>query len=333
MFKVYVMKSYLFFLISILVILERGYSQNLIPNGSFETFTQCPATGGKIYYATGWFQPTKYPGGFSINQSSSTDYYNSCAGSGPYTSVPKNFWGYQNAANGNAYIGMVYLHPATYYREYAEIKLVDSLVAGKKYNLSYYISLIDGARYAINQFDAYFSQDSLLDTSWHERINLVPQLIYSNQTIIVDTMNWTQISESYIAVGGERFLTLGNFHHNYATDTVLVNPSLQFQNDDFAYYYIDNVSLVEDSSTRINELENVGFELFPNPAQNTIQVLFQENVIEISIVDLCSKELIHLKSIGSSLSIDCASLANGIYIVQCKFREGNLQYKKIIIQH
>jgi hypothetical protein len=129
------------------------------------------------------------------------------------------------------------------------------------------------------------------------------------------------------------FLTLGNFHHNNATDTVLVNPSPQSQNDDFAYYYIDNVSLVEDSSTGINELENAGFELFPNPTQNTIQVLFQEDVSEISIVDLCGKELIHVKPIGSSLSIDCASLANGIYIVQCKFREGNLLYKKIIMQH
>jgi Secretion system C-terminal sorting domain len=324
----------LIFITSILLCIRvQVFAQNLVPNGSFETFTQCPAIGDKIYYATGWFQPNKYPWSNSVNQSSSTDYYNSCAGNGPYTSVPNNFFGYQNAVNGNAYIGMVYFHTIANYREYAEIKLVESLVAGKEYILNYYISLTDGARYATNQFDAYFSQDSLLVTSMLEVINVAPHIINTNQSIVSDTMNWTQISGTYTAVGGERFLTLGNFHNNIGSDTIHVNYSLQSQNDYFAYYYIDDVSLVEDSSTGIKELENAGFELFPNPAQNTIQVLFQEDVIEISIVDLCGKELIHVEPIGSSLSIDCASLANGIYIVQCKFREGNLLHKKIIMQH
>ena len=41
---------------------------NLVPNGSFETYTMCPDGGGVINYATPWYSPT----------TGTTDYYNSC---------------------------------------------------------------------------------------------------------------------------------------------------------------------------------------------------------------------------------------------------------------
>lgn len=324
-------RFYILYIVTFVILFSSVYSQNLVPNGSFEIFTQCPANGDKIYYATEWFQPTKYPGGYNINQSSSTDYYNSCAGNSPYTSIPKNFWGYQNTANGNAYIGMVYFHIAGNYREYAEVKLTENLVAGRKYHLNYYISLIDGSKYATNQFDAYFSQDSLIDTSWHERINLVPQVINTNQTIVSDTMNWTQISESYIAVGGENFLTLGNFHHQTLTDTIHVNPSIQ--SDYFAYYYIDNVSLVEDSSTGINVFENTDFEVFPNPASKDINISSKQIIEEVNLMDIRSKSVLQLKFLKENATIDLSQLDGGIYIVKCKFMNGEVVYKKIVVQH
>src|SRR5690606_25117136 len=42
---------------------------NYVPNGSFETYSQCPNVGGEIQFAAPWKGPT-------IN---SSDYYNSCS--------------------------------------------------------------------------------------------------------------------------------------------------------------------------------------------------------------------------------------------------------------
>jgi hypothetical protein len=160
------MKSYLFLLISLLAMLERGYSQNLVPNGSFETFSQCPYTGDKIYFSNGWFQPNKVLG-LSVNQCSSSDYYNSCD-STLLVSIPMNYFGFQFARTGDAYIGLAlytqYLNQNGY-REYAEVKLNQELDSGKKYNLKYYVSMANNSRYSITKFDAHFSNDSLLSSS------------------------------------------------------------------------------------------------------------------------------------------------------------------------
>ena len=64
-------------------------AQNLVPNGSFENFTNCPNTFGQIYKADGWFQPHKYPWSNSVNYCSITDYYNSCDDSTSFVSVLK----------------------------------------------------------------------------------------------------------------------------------------------------------------------------------------------------------------------------------------------------
>src|SRR5688572_17362556 len=57
---------------------EPGMSQtfqNLVPNGSFETYTQCPNNSSQIYFATPWKGPT----------TNSSDYQNACS---PGQNVP-----------------------------------------------------------------------------------------------------------------------------------------------------------------------------------------------------------------------------------------------------
>ncbi len=56
-----------------------------------------------------------------------------------------------------------------------------------------------------------------------------------------DSVNWGPISRVYTATGGERFLTLGNFHNDATTDTSRMNPGI-YNN---SYYFIDDVSVVE----------------------------------------------------------------------------------------
>src|SRR3972149_1459638 len=67
----------------------------------------------------------------------------------------------------------------------------------------------------------------------------IPQVESLN--IITDIKNWTLISGEYIAVGGEKYLTIGNFRNDANTQRDTINPNAPWWNS--AYYYIDDVSV------------------------------------------------------------------------------------------
>ncbi len=123
--------------------------QNLVPNGNFETYTNCPQNTNQIYYAYPWFQPNYYDGSFAT--SSSTDFYHIC--SVGIVGVPLNYFGFQFAKSGDGYagIGMYVCYnndtscinndTSTFGREYLEVKLIQALKKQNKYCFSMYVSL------------------------------------------------------------------------------------------------------------------------------------------------------------------------------------------------
>ncbi len=313
--------------------LNLSWAQNLVPNGSFESYSQCPFTSSQIYLATGWFQPHKYPGSNSVNLSSSSDYYNSCytLNSGP--GVPNNGFGFQYANTGSAYIGIApysNFSNENAYREYAEVMLNQELIAGKKYFLKYFVSMANLSRFSITKFDAYLSEDSLIYTSSDlYKIPVNPQFQFNGR--IADTLNWVEITGSYTAVGGERFLTIGNFQEGYLCDSLRTNVATFVCCS--AYYYIDDVSLEEDTITGINEISQVDFSIYPNPSTSTVRISSHQNMLAINLMDLRSKALIRLTPAATKTEIDVSALANGVYIVECIFKSGDTIYKKIVVQN
>ncbi|HQI69858.1 MAG TPA: gliding motility-associated C-terminal domain-containing protein, partial [Bacteroidales bacterium] len=69
-----------------------------------------------------------------------------------------------------------------------------------------------------------------------------PQIENPHHHLITDTVNWTKISGTFIAEGGECYLTIGNFYPASQTDTVLLQGDWP---DDYAYLYIDGILLIE----------------------------------------------------------------------------------------
>jgi gliding motility-associated-like protein len=210
---------------------------NLVPNYSFEDTLNCPTGATQINNAPPWF---------TVSNNGSPDYFNACSNSA-FVDVPLNFAGYQFAKTGQAYSGMAVFTKNFALREYISIKLFDSLIVNKKYCVEFYISLSDSCSYAISSIGAYFSNDSIKDT------NLVlpytPQVYNPNYNIITDTQNWSKISGYFIAMGGETFMTIGNFNSNANTDTTFLGG-----NNLFAYYFIDDVSVYECDSVPHPEL-------------------------------------------------------------------------------
>jgi gliding motility-associated-like protein len=108
-----------------------------------------------------------------------------------------------------------------YYQTYIEIKLKEKLIKNVKYCGEFYYGLVPYGD------SSYFSEKvktlelEMLFTDTivykHEGKNTYwPQNIYTNAQIShkmqnKDTVNWIKVSGSFIAKGGEEYLTIGNF--------------------------------------------------------------------------------------------------------------------------
>ncbi len=206
------------------------YGQSLIPNGGFETYVICPVGfsefSGKV---ANWLNPN----------AGTPDYMNACANPNP-AGVPKNGIGYQNAHGGQAYTG-TYTFSGTSYREFIQIKLTSNLIAGHSYYLTMYTVLHNKSQTAIDDIGAYISVTA--PTSGGTGMlagSPVPQISNPFGSVITDTVNWTLISGTYIAVGGERYLTVGHLKNDASTTYfTLAYGTIG------AYYYFDDVTLVD----------------------------------------------------------------------------------------
>jgi gliding motility-associated-like protein len=202
--------------------------ENLVPNGSFEDTVFCPVGINNPQALATWYNPTM----------ASPDYYNSCANNGG--GVPENEWGYQFAQDGKAYVGIIlYANTSGPYREYVQVKLKSKLEKHQVYCWSAFISLLDSCDIATNNFSVGLSIDSVTDIT-SETILPMP-IVFSHKNVVTDVTNWIKVERSFVAFGGEEFLTLGNFDQNIYTDSIIV--AYNSAGGHLAYYYIDNVWL------------------------------------------------------------------------------------------
>ncbi len=204
-------------------------SQNLVPNWSFETYTLCPNSGGQINSAVPWV-------GQSTN---SSDYFNACSTNA--LNVPYAASGFQYAKNGNGFAGIWTMDPpGSDYREYIQVAMIDTFTAYKCYFVEFYTNLNNDVRWATNNIAANFSKLQWSNTGTGFVLTLPQHITNYNNPIIKDTLNWTKVSGIYVAGGGEKYLTIGNFKNDVLTDTSKINP---FANGAGAYYYFDAVSV------------------------------------------------------------------------------------------
>src|SRR5262249_29794989 len=119
---------------------------NLVLNPSFESFTSIPTGLGQVNLAISWTSPTN----------GSPDYFHSLATAASGVSVPTNTFGSESAHTGRAYVGL-HARPINLYREYVEGTLASPLIAGSTYQVSFYVSLSDGSRWAVDKLGVYLS--------------------------------------------------------------------------------------------------------------------------------------------------------------------------------
>ncbi|UPT68881.1 MAG: SprB repeat-containing protein [Sphingobacteriales bacterium JAD_PAG50586_3] len=249
----------------LLLILFTGtalFGQNLVINPSFEnTSSNCGNFGGEGFGTDllDWDNANSNAPGDSC---SSPDLFSACntipiiGGPSP-TNMPNSFLGFQRSRTGTRHAGIITYAPGIAagcsavgndnYREYIQGHTTTPLVAGQTYCVSMYVSLGDNVVWATNNIGVRFTNTQYLRDACangnNSLINLPPQLNYSCTTPITDTSNanWVRIQWDYVAVGGERWFTIGNFYNNNNTTVGCANSGASI--NPYAYYYIDDVSI------------------------------------------------------------------------------------------
>jgi len=245
-------------LILILISLLIGFfpisAQSLVPNSGFENYIICPIGfsefTGKV---SNWLNPN----------TATPDYMNACANPNP-AGMPKNGIGYQVAHGGNAYAG-TYTFSGTTYREFIQVQLISPLISAHVYYFSMYVVLHNKSQTAIDDMGVYFSVVAPNTTG----LGMLPGSPYpqiSNPygSVITDTLNWTLIEGTYTSLGGEKYLTLGHLKNDIST-TYLSLPYGTVG----AYYYIDDVNLIDNTLLPITLIDFSG-TLKNNNLKNTV---------------------------------------------------------------
>lgn len=218
----------------LLVCAAVSYSQNLISNGGFEEYSECPTDISQIDLAIGW-----------ENLGISVDYFNSCCAT-QHVDVPLNVMGYQFAANGEAYAGL-----GTYFqdcKEYMQTQLDQPLVPGILTHLSMKVAAggfgwgdITSPQRASDRVGMRFSMEPRLPFTYYGQFEVNEAPLFAT-TIVDDTAGWVLISGSFYPDSAYAFLQIGNFFEDDSTDAVILD---QTGDSPCAYVFVDDICVAQ----------------------------------------------------------------------------------------
>jgi hypothetical protein len=293
------------------------FSQNLVNNPSFEDTLACPSQVSELNYATGWISDVNTP-----------DYYNSCGNPGQ-VGVPNSARGYQPARTGNAFAGEVNYYTAqTDYREMFHTQLSSPLVAGVVYNIGMYVIMNeDHAQWAVDGNLGIYVSSAVINPL--TPFAYTPQIMNAPGNVLNDSLNWTQISGTYTAVGGEQYITIGSFIPD--AQLTIINRGGTYP---FTSYAIDDVWVIPDSLMMgTNNAENkLSINVFPDPASDFLNVTMNNSKqSELTIYNSLGEIMVNEKIVAGKNEIDISNFAEGIYFVNVHDGEKTWN-KKIIVR-
>ncbi len=238
--------------------------QNLVQNGSFESYKNCPTSESEIkldsnFNANYWFSFGGY-GNEAV-------YFNSCSNPLPLSfnfGVPLNNAGYQLTKSGNAYAAF---YPTTYHyinnigfkNDYIGARLKEKCINRLIYKGGFFTSgctkvyADNGAfrNFSIANMGMLFCS-SVPQLKNDNFIELPAQINNDSTKILSDTINWMEVSGVFEANGTEQYVLIGTFnpyagtkfYKTYGHPEPWLNKEVEA-----ALYYIDDVSLIPQNTT------------------------------------------------------------------------------------
>jgi PEP-CTERM motif len=174
------------------------------------------------------------------------------AGGSPdfYSNASMIFFGNTTAQTcfaGNACAGILNAPPASNNNnsvqyEYLQTELLSSMVAGETYQISLMAAFSDRYRVVTPDFGFHLSTGTSINRPTGASflpITLSPTHNNPTGTFITSTA-WLPYQTQYVATGGERYLTIGNFIQSPS----FFLPTFTGPNVSSGYFFVDNVSVI-----------------------------------------------------------------------------------------
>jgi len=212
----------------LLVVTVQANSQNLVPNGDFEEYTELPFSSAEIRKAVGW-------------SNANLEYQTSNSGTPDYL----NLNGYTSELSIPPYSGFAQAGLFTYKtenspvnkREYISTKLEKQTEYKQKYRLKFHLTSGTGMQtFDCNNFGFLLTTGEIFQTGY-QLINAEPQV----EILGIITSNYVWKEYSYVFTSNDTYdhLTIGNFRSDQITS--VSNLTLW----SYAYYFIDDIELFE----------------------------------------------------------------------------------------
>ena len=229
-------------------------AQDLVANGSFEQFNNCPPFPGFRWdhlpsYST--FPTAKDWVGSLFNLEPT--YLNQCS-TVPDFSAPRNSSGYQQPHSGAAYVSMEgyveYTSVVGNIRHALTTKLNRPMSSGTEYFVRFFVSPTISTtppngriipRGTLNEIGAHISLSPPTSQITDYNLNIRYDIVNDTNRRLNDTSRWYEIGGIYKSFGNERWLTIGSFARSRYPST---DPPCSGPGDFIAQFYLDDVSVV-----------------------------------------------------------------------------------------
>ena len=205
-------------------------AQNLVPNPSFELTTpDCEPFPG----LQGWFSPNlATPDIFTLNEEDCGTFLSEQLVEELDLILPQT---------GNNMAGLFCASPensSIQTRDYLTCKLLESLVQGEMYLVTFSTYRRNSTNFAIDKLGVYFSSDSMF-YDIPDMLPVSPQ--WESNELHITSNEWTSYEFLYLAFGGEQYLTFGCFRDFDEMQVIDLKTSLT--NHNRAYYFFDDFSV------------------------------------------------------------------------------------------
>lgn len=219
--------------LAILLVTSTFAQKNLVPNASFEAYSAASSqwSNSKDEFnerIERWFSPTEGSPDIYLNNQSTDWMYNAQG------------LGLDDTKFGKAMVGITTFVPnystKVHKREYVSIQLNQTLQTDRRYRLEFWLKNPKKAL-ASSHLGVLFTQNSFY-VKTERVVNAVPQFEIDT---ILHASQWTKITYEFTPMENFDYLTIGSFAPKDSIDytSQVKRPS------QFAYYYIDEISLVE----------------------------------------------------------------------------------------
>jgi len=262
---------------------------NLVQNGSFESVSKKIKEAGGITYAYPWTSATDNKADLFSTRSKGEDW-----------GTPKNKYGDADPKDGSSYAGVViYSYKDAEPRTYLQTKLTETLEEEKVYCVKMGVMLGMLSKYASNNIGIYVS-DKPVDAEALEANAITPQIMHSQNKVFDEQFEWTDICQTYIAKGGEKYITIGNFGATAETvaEKVKKPKGITGTQARTAYYYIDDVSVMNMAGVESCDCE-------VDASGSALQVKYSKDVstdMEVDVTEDIEMSRIYFKEMSSELS-------------------------------